>query len=122
MDQGKNTVKLELEFNHNIWIISKTKESLDQYLKSINVENLSELNQTLDEKVIKNPCFSTLLYFEFFKKMDLLTQTDTYRLLKLKIEQIEVLKSEISIDNNSAKSIINIDIQFKFSQELSSDQ
>jgi uncharacterized metal-binding protein YceD (DUF177 family) len=45
--------------------------------------------------------------------MDLLTQTDTYRLLKLKIEQIEVLKSEISIDNNSAKSIINIDIQFK---------
>jgi hypothetical protein len=40
----------------------------------------------------------------------------------LKIEQIEVLKSEISIDNNSAKSIINIDIQFKFSQELSSEQ
>lgn len=29
LDQGKSTVKLELEFNHNIWIISKTKESLD---------------------------------------------------------------------------------------------
>ena len=38
------------------------------------------------EKVIKNPCFSTLLFFDFFKKMDLLTQIDTYRLLKLKIE------------------------------------
>lgn len=122
LDQGKSTVKLELEFNHNIWIISKTKESLDQYLKSINVENLSDLNQISEEKIIKNPCFSTLLYFDFFKKMDLLTQTDTYRLLKIKIEQIEVLKSEISIDNNTAKSIINIDIQFKFSQELTSEQ
>ena len=86
LDQGKSTVKLELEFNHNIWIISKTKESLDQYLKSINVDNLSDLNQISEEKIIKNPCFSTLLYFDFFKKMDLLTQTDTYRLLKIKIE------------------------------------
>jgi hypothetical protein len=55
LDQGKNTVKLELEFNHNIWIISKTKESLDQYLKSINVENLKDLNYSSEEKLNKNP-------------------------------------------------------------------
>jgi hypothetical protein len=44
LDQGKSTVKLELEFNQHIWIISKTKDSIDQFLKSINVESLSDLN------------------------------------------------------------------------------
>ena len=76
LDQGKSTVKLELEFNQHIWIISKTKDSIDQYLKSINVESLSDLNLTKTEekeKIIKTPSFSTLLFFDFFKKMDLLT-------------------------------------------------
>ena len=65
VDHGINTTKFELSFKNNFWIISKSQDLVDEYLDSINTKLLSSLNV---EK--QNPRFSTLLFFDFFKKTD----------------------------------------------------
>lgn len=122
VDEGRATSKLDLEYRGNVWIMSKNREVMHKYLKSIGLNSLSELEVT---QVVKgqvntkptNPRFSTLIFFEFFKKVDPLSQRDGYRHLDLKIENMEVTEAELGIDAATAKTVINLEMAFTFSQE-----
>lgn len=93
MDHGLNTTKFDLSYKNYVWIVSKNQEMVDQYLESINVSLLSDLN-------IQNrsPRFSTLLFFDFFKKQDNFAQIDVFRNLALKVDKIDVKTADLKID------------------------
>ena len=105
VDHGVNTTKFELSFKNNFWIISKSQDLVDQYLDSINTKLLSSLNV---EK--QNPRFSTLLFFDFFKKTDQYSQIDVFRTLDLQLLNIDVRDADLTIDPQG-KTIINIALE-----------
>jgi hypothetical protein len=61
----------------NIWIISKNKLICNQFLSELGVNSIEDLNQN------NGHLFPILLFFEFFKKQDSVTQINAYRDLKL---------------------------------------
>ena len=69
VDEGRMTQKMDCEFRGDVWIISKAKSLVNRYLKSINLNKLEDLNIKRSDR-IRNPRFSTLLFFDFFKKVD----------------------------------------------------
>lgn len=108
MDHGLNTTKFDLSYKNYVWIVSKNQEMVDQYLESINVSLLSDLN-------IQNrsPRFSTLLFFDFFKKQDNFAQIDVFRNLALKVDKIEVKTTDLKIDQ-SGKAVIYLGVDLSF--------
>lgn len=99
-----------MEYRSHVWLISKNQELVDQYLGSIGLAILSHLNT--DDGV--NPRFTTLLFFDFFKKIDQMSAVDTFRSLNLKIEQIEVFGTSLRIDSKTGKTVIDLDFCFTF--------
>lgn len=82
-------------------------------MESVGLSILSHLNTSN-----ANPRFSTLLFFEFFKKMDQLSAIDTYRNLGLKIEQIEVFGTSLRIDSKTGKTVIYLDFCLTIGQNI----
>lgn len=112
---GKTTTKFDMEYRSHVWLISKNQDLVDQYLESVGHGILSHLNT--EDGV--NPRFTTLLFFDFFKKVDQMSANDTYRGLYLTIEQIEVLGTSLRIDSKTGKTVIDLDYCFTFGQTVS---
>ena len=82
-DKGNLTTKYDLSFKAHVWIVSKNHKDVEQYIKSLELTKEKDLN-TVD----KNPKFSTLLFFDFFKKVDSFSAVDVFRSLFLNIRSI----------------------------------
>ena len=118
VEYGKTKTKFDMEFRSNVWIISKNQDLMDQYLESIGIGILSHLNT--EDGV--NPRFTTLLFLDFFKKVDQMSADDIFRELHLTIEEIEVIGTSLRIDSKTGKTVIDLDFGFTFGQILSESE
>ena len=113
VDKGNLTTKYDLSYQSHVWIMSKNQKEVNSYLKSIEKSKETELNT-----VNSNPSFTTLLFFDFFKKVDTFSGLDVFRGLNLNIKSLDVNSADLKIDSSSGKSIINLEIFINFSQKF----
>ena len=93
--------------------MSKNQKEVESYLKSIETSKEIDLNT-----VNGNPRFTTLLFFDFFKKVDTFSGLDVFRGLNMTIKSLDVNSAELKIDSSTGKSIINLEIFINYSQRI----
>ena len=113
VDEGSKSSKIELDLKGINWITSKNKTDIQRYLRSVSAKALVDLT-ILRGTMHKNPRFSTLLFFEFFQKVEPISRRESYKSLDLRVQQIKVSDAELSIDSDSGKTIIDLHIQVTF--------
>ena len=88
----------------------KNQDFVDQYLDTLNIKLISDLNVRYQP-----PRFSSLLFFDFFKKTDQLSSCDVFKNLKLDIKKIIIRDTDLNINPDTAKTVIKFDIIIVFS-------
>mmetsp|Transcript_220 Transcript_220/g.404 ORF Transcript_220/g.404 Transcript_220/m.404 type:complete len:502 (+) Transcript_220:931-2436(+) len=108
-----------LSFKLNRWVVQKPREGVERYLAEAGVAEAEELTTLGLATSLAFPRLSSLLFFDYFVQPgDPLARVDTFRELLLKICHIEVLGSDVSLDQASGKTVVELQFLIEFEQRI----
>ena len=94
------------------WKTSITKTRMKEFLDKLGCKSEEELAK-------QAPTLETLLFLDFFTKAGYYAGHDVFRALHVRIDSIEVAKSDMEIDSSTGKTVINFEVAVVFSQAAS---
>ena len=92
------------------WTHSLPKSEVTALLAAVKARTLTDIND-------QEPTLKVLLALGFFNQGSKMAGLDAFRSLQYKVKSVKVDSSELKIDNDSGKTVINFGVRIAFEQE-----